>query len=89
MTGAVEGKEPWSWRKVREGRTHRNMHKNTSPKPLAGGVKGAEFCECFQPTGLKDWSFGSPWVWLGRRPEDATLLLGQRQANNPGADCAF
>lgn len=44
--GAAEMMEPWWQRKVRESTTHREMHKeNTTPKPLAGKIRGADFCE--------------------------------------------
>lgn len=52
----VEGKEPWSWRKARESRVHREVHKeNTFSKPLARNMKGADFGEFFQPVRIKDW----------------------------------
>lgn len=38
IVGAAEGRELWSWRKVRESGIHREMHKdNTFPKLLVGG----------------------------------------------------
>ena len=44
LSGAVEGREHWSQRKVRESGVHRGMYKeNTSPKPLAGKMRGADF----------------------------------------------
>lgn len=42
----------------RESGVHREMHKeNTSPKPVAGKMRGADFCEFLQPLELKDWSW--------------------------------
>lgn len=45
MMDAMEEGESWLWRKVRESRAHRDTHKNTSPKPWAGKIKGDDFCE--------------------------------------------
>jgi len=43
----------------------RETHKeNTSPKPLAGKMRGVDFCEFLQPTGLKDCSFRGLLDWL-------------------------
>lgn len=49
--GAAEGREHRSQRKARgrEG-AHRGMHKNTSPKPLVGKVRGVDF-HVFAPSG--------------------------------------
>ena len=64
--GAVEGREPWSRKKVTESGKHRDTHKaNTSPKPLSGKMRGAEFHEFLQQVGFKDWSFRSLQAWLG------------------------
>lgn len=50
ITGAVEGREPWSQRKARESEASRDKHNNnTYPKPLPGKRRGAEFCEFLQP----------------------------------------
>lgn len=50
----------------RESGVPREMNKeNTSPKPVAGKMRRADFCECLQPVGLKDWSCRGWQVWLG------------------------
>ena len=50
ISGAVEVREPWSWRKARESGTHKDKHKGSIlPKPLAGKMRGADFiCFCNQ-----------------------------------------
>lgn len=54
---AEKGEKEWSTQ---------DMHKeNTSPKPLAGRKKGADFHEFLQLEVLKDWSFRDQWTWLG------------------------
>ena len=48
---------------VKGEREHRGSHKeNTSPKPLAKKVKGADLPEFLQPVELKDCSFRSLWT---------------------------
>lgn len=55
IIGTAEGRETWSWRKVRQSGAHRYKHKkNSSPKPLCGKMREAEFQEFLQPVGLKD-----------------------------------
>lgn len=63
MAGAVEGKEPWSWRKLKEWNAQIYAQEHFS-KATSERMSGTEFCECFQPAGLKDWSLGSPWACL-------------------------
>lgn len=60
-----EGGEPHLQRMVRESGEHKATHK----EPLVGIIRGADFCKCLQPVGLKDWV---PWSWLGQR--DMRLL---------------
>lgn len=63
---AVDGRHPWSQRRVRDRRAHRRMHKeNISPKPLAGKTRVAEFHEFLQPEGIKAWNFQTQLAWLG------------------------
>ena len=81
--GAVEGRELWSWGKGRDRRMYKGLHKNISPKPLAGQTRGTDFREFLQAAGLEDWSFSSSLTWLGWSPQGAALLLERRQANNP------
>lgn len=56
IMGAVEGREPWSWRKARERGTEENTQENISPEPLARKTKGADFQEFLQPASLEDWN---------------------------------
>lgn len=42
--------------------------RKTSPKPLPGKRRGAEFHEFLQPMELKDWGFRGPHTWLQDRP---------------------
>lgn len=52
--GAVEGRELWSWGKMRKSRTHKDMHReNTFPKPLSGKMRRADFLEFYNQQGLK------------------------------------
>ena len=44
------------------------------PKPLAGKMRGAVFCEFLQPVGLKDQNFKGHWAWLVKSPEGVALL---------------
>ena len=37
---------------------------NTSSKPLAGKMGGADFCEFLQPAGQKNWTFKDGWAYL-------------------------
>lgn len=61
---------------------HRGMQKeDTSLKPLTGKMMGANFCEFWQPVGVK-----GRWVILGQSPEGTALLLERKQASNPEAD---
>lgn len=54
MTGRVEGRKPWSQRNVREREAYSGTHKdNTSPKPLPGKTRGADFHEFCKEQGLK------------------------------------
>ena len=63
---AVEGREPWLWRKGRERRVHRDTHKeNTSQSQLAGKLEGMIFQEFLQLVALKYCSFGGCQAWLG------------------------
>lgn len=86
LSGAVERREHWSRRKVREGEVNRGMHKSTSPKPLAGKRRGAAFV-FLQPVRLEGWCFkGQPYGW--ERALRALLLermqtgkLGVRQCD--------
>lgn len=49
-----------------EKRAYRGTHKqNTSVKPLAGKIRGADFHEYLQTVGLEDWNFKGPEAWLG------------------------
>lgn len=55
---------------VEKGKKERSMQGNThketiSPKPLAGNMRGAEFCEFLQPLGLEDWNFRVRQACLG------------------------
>lgn len=84
---AMDGRDPWSWRRVRDRGAHRRMHKeNISPKSLAENMRGVEFHKFLQSVGLKDWSFKSQLAWLGNSPVGTVVLLERRKANNPGAD---
>ena len=65
IADAVEGREPWSQRKVTDRGAHEEQHKNISPKPWAGKMRGAGFREFLQPAGLKDWSFKGLRACLG------------------------
>ena len=57
IVSAAEGREPWSWRKVRKSGENSDIHKeNTSPKPLAGKMRGIEFHEFLQSARLKHWN---------------------------------
>lgn len=47
---SIEGKEPWWQRKERK--EHNRMHKNISPEPLAGEMRGDNFHEFLQPRDL-------------------------------------
>lgn len=38
---------------------------DTSPEPMAGKTRRADFLEFLQLVRLKDWSIRSPWAWLG------------------------
>ena len=65
ITDAAGGREPSLWRKVRwTGANSGKQKENTSPKPLAGKMREAEFHEFLQPVGIKDWHFRGPQVWL-------------------------
>lgn len=44
-------------------RTHRGMHKNTSPKPLAGKRRRADFPKFLQSAELEDRSFKGQQAW--------------------------
>ena len=48
IVGAVEGREPWSRRKVRVECTHIRITKTLPPNALAGKMRGAEFLYCNQ-----------------------------------------
>lgn len=62
---SLEGREPGSWRRVREKETHREIQKeNIFPKPLAWKTRGAEFHEFLQPVGFEAQSFKGQCVWL-------------------------
>ena len=49
---AVEGREPWSWRRERERGAHRGAHKNVSLLPLAWKTRGLNFVKCCNQWGL-------------------------------------
>ena len=40
------------------------LKENTSSKPLAGKMGGADFCEFLQPAGQKNWTFKDGWAYL-------------------------
>lgn len=82
---AMDGRDPGSWRRVRDRGAHRRMYKeNISPEPLAREMRGADFQEFLQPASFEDWNFKGLRVWLGQNPEGAALLLERRLGNNPG-----
>lgn len=55
IMGATERREPLSQRKVREAGMHRDRHKEiTSPKPLVGETKDADFMSFCKQQGSKD-----------------------------------
>ena len=76
IANAVEERESWSQRQVKEGNVRykekegRGMHsglhkkntskKNTSQKALTGKMRESGFHEFLQSTGPKDWRFSSP-----------------------------
>ena len=63
VLGAVEGREPWSCRKVKESGAHREMHKkNTSPKLLAEKTKGMIFVTFCYHWGSKTEISEVPWL---------------------------
>lgn len=65
IPGAAEGRELWSQRKVRDREAYRLTHKeNISLKSSAGKMRGIDFCELLQTTGLKAWSCKGQWAWL-------------------------
>lgn len=71
-------REPWLCTRVRDSRSHKDIHKeNTSPKPLFGKMRGAEFEFCSQ-WGSKPGVLDS-FAWLGQNPKGFTLLLEGRQ----------
>lgn len=46
IPGAAEGRECWFHRMVRESGTHKDtQEENTSPMPLVGKMRGADFCK--------------------------------------------
>lgn len=54
ITGATEGGEPWSQRKVREQGAQRGTHKeNFSPKPLTWKTQGLTFESPYNQWGLR------------------------------------
>ena len=44
-------------REVRESGLHGDMNKNTYARTLVGKMRGIDFCEFWQPAGLKDGNF--------------------------------
>ena len=63
--GVVGRRELPSWRRARERRVHRGMHKeNIFPRSLPWNLRKAELCALLQPVGLKAWSIKGQWVWL-------------------------
>lgn len=59
--GAAEGRECGSWRKVRESGVHRDMREeNTSPMPLAGKMRRAEFHDFFLTSKAQGLEFEFP-----------------------------
>ena len=87
--GAAEGRECWSWRKVRESGVHRDMHEeNTSPMPLAGKMRRAEFHDFFQLVRLKDWSLNS--LGLAKiETQERCPISGEDVGKQPWADCVI
>lgn len=62
----VEGSELWLWRRARESRIQRVMHKeNISLKTMAWEMRGADFCKFLQSAGLKAWNFKAQGSWIG------------------------
>lgn len=51
-----QGREPWSWRKMRASGAHIGICKRRTitPKLLTGKMRGADFPELLQPAELKD-----------------------------------
>lgn len=53
--GYCGGNGPLTWRKVNKNGAHKDMDKeSTSPKPLAGKMRRADFCEFLQPVGINE-----------------------------------
>ena len=83
--GAVDGRKG-----ERERGVHRGSHKeNTSPKPLTGKTRGADFLKFLQPVELKECSFRGPWCGQWWNPAGAAVLLWIRRADSLGADSAI